>query len=83
MPSRSPGAQVSPETVRAPVVASPRAICEACGAPMAERKGKRACSAKCRAALSRRRSDEARRARDQEIRALLETALRMLGEDLP
>jgi predicted nucleic acid-binding Zn ribbon protein len=80
MPSRSPGAQVSPETVRAPVVASPRATCEACGAPMAERKGKSACSAKCRAVLSRRRHDEVRQARDHEIRALLELALTKLGK---
>jgi predicted nucleic acid-binding Zn ribbon protein len=47
---------------------------------MAERKGKRACSGKCRAVLSRRRHDEARQARDQEIRALLELALTTLGK---
>jgi hypothetical protein len=80
MPTRSPVAQVSPETVRAPVVASPRALCEACRALMAERKGKRARSGKCRAVLSRQRKDAARRARDQEIRALLEAALTKLGK---
>jgi hypothetical protein len=46
---------------------------------VAERKGKRACSAKCRAMLSRRRREDARDARDREIRALLEAALRKLG----
>jgi predicted nucleic acid-binding Zn ribbon protein len=76
---RSPDAQVSAGTVRAPMIASPRGMCEACGAVMAERKGKRACSGKCRAALHRRRRGDVRDARDQEIRALLEAALRTLG----
>ena len=48
---------------------------------MTERKGKRACSGKCRAALSRREQDAASRRRDQEIRALLEAALTKLGEE--
>ena len=47
---------------------------------MTERKGKRACSAKCRAVLSRQRQDPARLRRDQEIRALLEAALTKLGK---
>ena len=80
MLTRSPGAQVSPGTVRAPVVASPRATCEVCGAPMVERKGKRACSPKCPAVLSRRGRGDVRATRDQEIRALLEAALRTLGK---
>ena len=46
---------------------------------MAERKGNQSCSAKCRAVLSRRRHDEARQARDQEVRTLLEAALDTLG----
>jgi hypothetical protein len=46
---------------------------------MVERKGKLACSPKCRAVLSRRRREDARDARDQEIRALLEAVLRKLG----
>ena len=62
------------------MVASPRAACEACGAPKVERKGKRACSAKCRAVLSRRRREDARDARDREVWALLEAALRILGK---
>jgi predicted nucleic acid-binding Zn ribbon protein len=76
---RSAGAQVPPETVRAPVVASPRATCEACGTPMAARKGKRACSGKCRALLSRRREDETRQARNQEICGLVVQAERLLA----
>jgi hypothetical protein len=40
----------------------------------------RACSARCRVALSRQRQEEARRARDAKLRALLEAALRRLGE---
>jgi hypothetical protein len=46
---------------------------------MPERKGKRACSGKGRAVLSRRRRDDVRDARDREVRALLEAALRTLG----
>jgi predicted nucleic acid-binding Zn ribbon protein len=80
MPSPSPDAQVSAGTVRAPMIASPRGMCEACRAPMVVRKGKRACSGKCRAVLSRRRREDARDVRDREVRALLEAALRTLGE---
>jgi len=40
-----------------------------------------ACSARCRAVVSRRRTAEARRERDAEIRGLLETALEKLRED--
>jgi hypothetical protein len=39
-----------------------------------------ACSAKCRAALSRRRRETARAHRDQAIRALLEPALKRLED---
>ena len=42
-----------------------------------------ACSAACRGERSRQREAEARRARDQEIRTLLEEALRRLGEAVP
>jgi hypothetical protein len=41
------------------------------------------CSAACRRERSRQREAEARRARDQEIRTLLEEALRRLGEAVP
>ena len=46
---------------------------------MAEPRGKRACSGKCRAVLSRRRKDEARQTRDREIRGLLVQAERLLA----
>jgi hypothetical protein len=46
---------------------------------MAERKGKSACSAKCRAVLSRLRREDVRDARDRKVRALLEAALGTLG----
>jgi predicted nucleic acid-binding Zn ribbon protein len=39
------------------------------------------CSGKCRVARSRQRKAEARRARDVEIRGLLEAALEKLRED--
>ena len=48
---------------------------------MAERKGKRACSGKCRAALSRRQREAEREVRDRAIRALLEAALRKLRNE--
>jgi peptide/nickel transport system substrate-binding protein len=41
------------------------------------------CSGRCRAAWHRRRHEEAREARDREIRALLQAALRKLGEISP
>lgn len=41
------------------------------------------CCAKCRAAWHRRQREEARQARDREIRALLEVALRKLGGGVP
>jgi predicted nucleic acid-binding Zn ribbon protein len=40
------------------------------------------CSGRCRAARSRQRKAEARRAPDTEIRALLEVALEKLRDDL-
>ena len=80
MPMLPPEAQVSPQGARAPVVASQQAgRCEACGEPMPERKGKRACSARCRATLSRRSREQAQATRDRELRALLEAALKKLG----
>jgi predicted nucleic acid-binding Zn ribbon protein len=59
---------------RAPMVA----CCEVCGGPMSERKGKHACSSRCRAELSRRRRRDALAARDGELRRLLEAALAKL-----
>jgi predicted nucleic acid-binding Zn ribbon protein len=60
------------------MLASPR--CPVCGtAPI--HAGQEVCSARCRVARSRQRKAEARRARDAEIRALLEAALEKLRED--
>jgi hypothetical protein len=41
------------------------------------------CSASCRRERTRQREQAARDARDQEIRALLETALKKLQEGVP
>jgi hypothetical protein len=41
------------------------------------------CSAACRREQTRQRETAARQARDREIRALSETALRMLQEGVP
>ena len=64
---------------RSAVVASPQPVCAVCGGPRHPRK-REACSDKCRAELSRRRRGDALRARDDEIRALLATALKKLEE---
>jgi predicted nucleic acid-binding Zn ribbon protein len=75
-----PGA--SPDGVRAParggVIAS--RLCPVCQKASIHA-GQEVCSGRCRAARSRLRKATARRQRDAEIRALLETALRKLGED--
>jgi hypothetical protein len=47
---------------------------------MRERKGKHACSARCRAALSHWRRRDALAARDRELRGLLKAALGKLME---
>ena len=59
---------------------SARALCRGCGGTLAGRQ-RVACSARCRARLSRDQRDEARRARDAELRRLLEAALTMLKEE--
>ncbi len=85
-----PDAQPSlpPEVVqqgeRALLAASgePSRKCEApgCGRPLTGRAGKRAYSARCRAALSRQRQSEARAARARKIRSLLAAAERAAGD---
>jgi len=80
MSEAGPRPQVSPESVRAPVVASPR--CPVCGEK--ELHGRQtASSASCRRERTRLRETAAREAQDREIRALLETALRKLQEGVP
>jgi predicted nucleic acid-binding Zn ribbon protein len=72
-----PEPKVQPETVRTPVVGSRR--CPVC--QEVELTGRqRACSASCRRERTRQRETAARQARHQEIRVLLETALRKLQE---
>ncbi len=74
------GFEVPPESVRTPVVGSSRcSVCE-----VAELRGRQTvCSAACRRERSRRRAAERWRARDQEIAALLEAALRKLEKGSP
>jgi len=72
--------EVPAESVRTPVVASQR--CPVCG--LIELRGRQTvCSAACRRRRSRDRQLTALQARDSEIRALLETALRKLEEGAP
>jgi hypothetical protein len=81
MSEATPEPQVPPETVRTPVVGSPRR-CPVCGER--ELQGRQtACSASCRRERTRQRETAARQARDGEIRALLEMALRKLEEAGP
>lgn len=82
MPRRAHQPEVPPEAERSGVVASPQPVCAVCGGPRDPRK-REACSDRCRAALSRRRRDEAAQRRSREVRALLEAALRRLEEGTP
>ncbi len=52
--------------------------CETCGTPLTGRQ-KSACSARCRAALSRRKRAEAQEERDQRLQRLVETLAREVG----
>jgi hypothetical protein len=84
MPDTTPRAQVSPEgrahAAPSPVVGSRR--CPVC--QEVDLTGRQtACSASCRRERTRQRETAARQARDREIRALLETALRKLEEGGP
>ena len=78
MSETGPKPQVPPESVRTPVVGSPRR-CPVCQA--VDLTGRQTvCSARCRRERSRQREQAAREARDREIRVLLETALKRLQE---
>ncbi len=62
----------------------PEGRCESCGTPLTGRQ-KKCCSARCRAALSRRMRAEAQEERDQRLQRLVETLAREVGiriEDL-
>jgi len=73
--------EVLPETARALLVASTEAAraCQNCRKPLTGR-ATTACSARCRAALSRQREATARRARDQRLRSLLVVAQRTVTD---
>jgi hypothetical protein len=80
MPPPRRNGQVPRKAARAPVVAS----CEACGGAMTERRGKRASSGRCRAEPEPAGAGETRsRSETRELRRLVETALRTLGEGCP
>jgi len=72
-----------PKPARAPlsaaVIGSPEPLCPVCSTARGGRLWKSACSARCRAALSRRRRAEAQSGRDRKVRELLKAALRMVG----
>ncbi len=73
-----------PQAARALLAASgePSRKCEnpACHRPLTGRAGKRACSARCRAALSRLRQAQARAARVREIQTLLALFAKQVGD---
>jgi len=77
MPTDLHKPQVSPQPERAGVVGSPGLTCAVCGKPLPAGKPSGACSNKCRAALTRQRRAEARRAHDRELVALLDQAERL------
>jgi len=84
MPTHTTIATPQEKSERAPCSASPGAVvassgtCPICGTPLTGRQ--KACSGKCRAALSRRRKAEGQAHRDRRVRELLERALGELGE---
>ena len=53
--------------------------CETCGAPLIGREGKKSCSGRCRAALSRRKKAQAQKERDQRLQRLVETLAQEMG----
>jgi predicted nucleic acid-binding Zn ribbon protein len=70
--------EARPQAARAGVVASSLA-CPVCHGPLPE--GRKVCSGRCRAALSRHRRQAAQAERVQEVRALLERAMWLLTLD--
>jgi hypothetical protein len=78
------GPRVSPEAARALLAGSPvPSRCPAPGCDRARNDRQLACSGKCRAAASRRKREDTRAARDEEIRTLLEKALALLRGEGP
>ena len=81
VPHVPPEPKVPPGSVRTPVVGS-RAMMP--GLPEGGPDGSETvCSASCRRERTRQREEAAREARDREIRAFFETALRKLHEGVP
>lgn len=75
LPNGSDGSDTARALPTSGLIDSPRR-CPACGTALTGRQ--RACSAKCRAALSRRRRAQAQAERDRQIRDLLKVALALL-----
>ena len=79
-PSSTP--EPGQKTARAPLggipVASRRCPAEGCGRVLTDRQ--RACSARCRASLSRQRQAAAQRRRDARLATLLHEAIALLEE---
>ena len=73
MPTHTPGLSMRPESERAPLGG-----CPVCGRELTGRQ--RVCSARCRAALSRKKSLEVRAERDARIRLLLRTVIETATE---
>jgi hypothetical protein len=71
--------EASPEAARAPLTGSGR-WCPGCGGPLAGRR--RACSGRCRAALSQARRAAAQQARDRELCAALELVVGLAQDAL-
>ena len=74
--------KVPPEAERSGVIGSSAPVCAVCGGPRSPRK-RETCSDRCRAELSRRRRKDVQRIWDEEIRTLLEVALKKLEEGTP
>ena len=67
------------------MIACPEHRCETCGNPLTGRERKKSCSARCRAALSRKKKAEAQEDRDERLQRLVKTLAREVGlrpEDL-
>ena len=53
--------------------------CETCGVPLTGREGKKSCSGRCRAALSRKKKARAQEERDHRLQRLVETLAQEMG----
>ena len=57
----------------------PEHRCKTCGVSLTGREGKKCCSGRCRAALSRKKKAEAQEERDQRLQRMVETLAREVG----